>query len=72
MLWPRLVLNQIDGWHTFFAVFSSGKGAAPYRTVADYDNGLARIDGFVDYLDRAVARMRIAMPSRMRATARSR
>ena len=57
-LWPRLVLDQFDGWHTFFAVLSSGEGAAPYRTVADYENGLARIDGFVDYLDRAVARMR--------------
>jgi uncharacterized protein (DUF885 family) len=57
-LWPRLVLNQFDGWHTFFAVLSSGEGAAPYRTVADYDHALARIDGFVDFLERAVARMR--------------
>jgi uncharacterized protein (DUF885 family) len=65
VLWPRLVLNQIDGWHTFFAVLSSGKGAAPYRTVADYDNGLARIDGFVDYLDGAVARMREGIAMRI-------
>jgi uncharacterized protein (DUF885 family) len=57
-LWPRLALDHFSGWHTYFAIVSSGSGAAPYRTVADYDNGLARIDGFVAYLDRAVARMR--------------
>src|SRR3546814_11700583 len=37
---------------------SSGEGAAPYKTVADYDHGLSRIDGFVAFLDAAAVRMR--------------
>jgi hypothetical protein len=42
--WPRLKLEQL-GWHGQFAVLSSGEGAAPYRSVVDYEYGLARIDG---------------------------
>jgi len=56
--WPLLKLDQIDGWHLFFPELSSGEGVAPYRTVADYDAGLARIDGFIDWLDRTTGRMR--------------
>jgi uncharacterized protein (DUF885 family) len=59
--WPALRLDQMNGWHVYFAVVSSGVSVAPYRTVADYDDGLARIDGFIVYLDRAVARMREGM-----------
>jgi uncharacterized protein (DUF885 family) len=56
-IWPMMKLDQLNGWHLFFPVLSSGEGVAPYRSVADYDNGLARIDGFVTWLDRAVSRM---------------
>ena len=59
--WPLLKLDQQNGWHLFFPELSSGDGIAPYRTVADYDAGLSRIDGFVGWLDRAVARMREGM-----------
>ncbi len=59
--WPLLKLDQHNGWHLFFPELSSGDGIAPYRTVADYDAGLSRIDGFVGWLDRAVARMREGM-----------
>jgi uncharacterized protein (DUF885 family) len=58
LIWPRLTLDHHNGWHVFFPEFSSGDGIAPYRTVQDYENGLVRIDGFVEYLDRAVSRMR--------------
>ncbi|HEU0199324.1 MAG TPA: DUF885 domain-containing protein [Burkholderiaceae bacterium] len=54
-LWSRLKLDHFNGWHIGFAYLSSGRSEAPYRTVADYDNGLSRIDGFVAYLDLAVA-----------------
>ncbi len=37
---------------------SSGEGAAPFKTVADYDNNLRRLDGYIVYLDRAIGRMR--------------
>ena len=57
-IWPLLKIDQMNGWHLHFPELSSGAGAAPYRTVADYDNGLARIDGFLGWLERATARMR--------------
>jgi uncharacterized protein (DUF885 family) len=57
-IWPLLKLDQMNGWHLEFPILSSGEGVAPYRSVADYDNGLARIDGFIEWLDRAVTRMR--------------
>ncbi len=60
-IWPRLKLDQLNGWHLEFATLSSGDGAAPYRSVKDYDDGLSRIDGFVSFLDRAAARMREGM-----------
>jgi uncharacterized protein (DUF885 family) len=59
--WPLLKIDQHNGWHLFFPELSSGDGIAPYRTIADYDAGLTRIDGFVGWLDRAVARMREGM-----------
>jgi uncharacterized protein (DUF885 family) len=51
-------LNHMTGLHLGFAGLSSGQGGAPYRTTADYEAGLARIDGFIAYLDRALARAR--------------
>ena len=63
LIWPRLKLDQQNGWHVFFPEFSSGDGIAPYRTVQDYENGLVRIDGFVEYVDRAVGRMREGIPA---------
>jgi uncharacterized protein (DUF885 family) len=53
-----LALDHLNGWYLFFADFSSGQGAAPYKTVAHYEAGLARIDGFIAWLDTAVARAR--------------
>ena len=57
-VWLPLKLDHLNGWHLFFPDLSSGIGVAPYKTVADYDNGLARIDGFVIYRERALARAR--------------
>jgi uncharacterized protein (DUF885 family) len=45
------------GVQTSFPQFSSGEGAAPFASVADYENGLKRIDGFVAALDRTIPRM---------------
>lgn len=56
--WLPLQLNHFDGWHMYFPDLSSGEGVAPYKAVADYDNGLARIDGFIAYLDQALTRAR--------------
>jgi len=55
------VLRPIDhffGFHTFVPDLASGEGAAPFKTVADYENNLKRLDEYIVYLDRAIGRMR--------------
>jgi uncharacterized protein (DUF885 family) len=51
-------LNHFFGLHTFYPTFASGKGAAPFKTLADYDNNLKRHAEFVTYIDRAIGRFR--------------
>ncbi|WP_310468232.1 DUF885 domain-containing protein [Sphingomonas sp.] len=51
-------MNHFFGFHTFYPTFASGQGAAPFKTVADYDNNLKRHREFAVYLDRAVERFR--------------
>jgi uncharacterized protein (DUF885 family) len=50
-------VDHFNGFHTFFAELSSGQGIAPYKTVKDYENGLARVDDFVRLADGAIARL---------------
>lgn len=54
----QLPLDHFNGIHIFFPDLSSGDGAAPYKSVVDYENGLSRITGFVNYLDLAITRFR--------------
>lgn len=54
----ELPLDHVWGQHLQFQQLSAGGGAAPYKTVADYDAGRKRFDGFALYLDRAVGRMK--------------
>ncbi len=51
-------LNHFFGVHTFYPTFASGKGAAPFKTLADYENNLKRHKDFVIYIDRAIGRFR--------------
>jgi uncharacterized protein (DUF885 family) len=62
-LLPLTALRPIShrGFQTYFPQLSSGEGAAPFNTVADYENGLKRIDGFVAALDRTPPLMRQGM-----------
>jgi len=62
---PDLLKAQIErpidhfaGFQVFVPDLSSGEGAAPFKTVADYENNLKRLDGYIVYLDRAIGRMR--------------
>jgi uncharacterized protein (DUF885 family) len=62
---PDLLKTQIErpidhfsGFQVFVPDLSSGEGAAPFKTVADYENNLKRLEGYIVYLDRATARMR--------------
>ena len=51
-------IDHFNAPHGFFADFSSGEGAAPYKTVKDYEDGLKRIDGFDLLYKRAIDRFR--------------
>jgi len=56
-------IDHFFGFHTFFPELSSGEGAAPYKTVKDYDDGLSRIDGFTGAIDASIGRFRQGMKS---------
>jgi len=56
-------IDHFTGFHTGFADLSSGRGAAPFRTVEDYENSLRRTTGFVQQIDAAIARFREGMAS---------
>jgi uncharacterized protein (DUF885 family) len=62
---PALLRAQIDrpmdhfsGLQTIIPDLSSGQGAAPFNTVADYENNLKRLEGYIVYLERAIGRMK--------------
>src|SRR3990170_2571984 len=56
-------LNHFFGFHTFYPTLASGKGTAPFKTVADYDNNLKRHKEFVTLMDRSIGRFRQGMES---------
>jgi uncharacterized protein (DUF885 family) len=53
-----LPINHFSGFHTFYPTFASGEGAAPFKTVLDYDNSLKRHRDYVVFHDRAIGRFR--------------
>jgi uncharacterized protein (DUF885 family) len=53
-----LAINACSDWPGAFARLGSGKGAHPFRTTRDYDNFLARMDGFVVWVDQAINNLR--------------
>ncbi len=56
-------INHFSGFHTFYPTFASGKGAAPFNTVLDYENNLKRHKGYVILIDRSIGRFREGMKS---------
>jgi uncharacterized protein (DUF885 family) len=56
-------INHFFGFHIFYTSFASGTGAAPFKTVVDYDNNLKRHREFVVLMDRSIARFREGMKS---------
>lgn len=52
-----LPLNQFSGPHLTIGQLAGGKGAQPFRTVADYDNWLARVEDFATLMDTAKVNM---------------
>jgi uncharacterized protein (DUF885 family) len=56
-------VNHFFGFHTFYPTFASGKGAAPFKTVADYENNLKRHKDYIVLTDRSIDRFRQGMAS---------
>ena len=56
-------VNHFSGFHTFYPVFASGRNAAPFRNVEDYENNLKRHREFVAAIDQIIARFRQGLDS---------
>jgi uncharacterized protein (DUF885 family) len=56
-------INHFSGFHTFYPTFASGKGAAPFKTLVDYENNLKRHAGYAQLIDRSIGRFRQGMAS---------
>ena len=56
-------INHFSGFHTFYPTFASGEGAAPFKSVEDYENNLKRHKEFVTLIDRAIGRFREGLAS---------
>ena len=56
-----LPINHFGGIQTWYPEFASGKGAAPFKTVADYDNNLKRNALYAATYDRVIARFRVGL-----------
>jgi uncharacterized protein (DUF885 family) len=61
---PAFVLmpvNQIFSFNLFVGQLASGASIQPFRTVEDYERWLERVDDYVDWVDTAIANMRIGL-----------
>jgi uncharacterized protein (DUF885 family) len=56
-------LNHFTGIHTFYPVLASGRSAAPFRNVQDYENNLSRHRQFIQLIDRIIPRFREGLAS---------
>jgi uncharacterized protein (DUF885 family) len=57
--WHLLPVNQVgQSWPSYFPVLAAGRGSHPFKSVRNYDDFLGRIDGFVIWMDTAIANMR--------------
>jgi len=56
-------LNHFFGFHTYYPTFASGKGAAPFKTVEDYENNLKRHRQYAVLGDRAILKFREGLDS---------
>jgi uncharacterized protein (DUF885 family) len=54
-------IDHFFGFHVFYPTFASGQGAAPFKTVADYENNLKRHRDYIALIDRSIARFREGM-----------
>jgi uncharacterized protein (DUF885 family) len=56
-------IDHFAGFHVFYPGLASGKSAAPFKTVEDYENNLKRHRDYVAAIDRSIERFRQGMAS---------
>jgi uncharacterized protein (DUF885 family) len=56
-------INHFSGFQTFYPTFASGQGAAPFKTVEDYENNLKRHAQLPALLDCSIDRFRQGIAS---------
>lgn len=56
-------IDHFYGFQAFYPEFASGQGAAPFRTVTDYENNLKRSAQYAALMDQAIVRFREGMKS---------
>lgn len=56
-----LPIDQFNSLHLHIGVWAGGTSAQPFKTVADYENWLKRLDGFAAWSATALERMREGM-----------
>ncbi|MBW6521972.1 DUF885 domain-containing protein [Sphingomonas sp. RHCKR47] len=54
-------LDHFYGFQAFYPDFASGQGAAPFKTLADYENNLKRNAQYARIMDEAIGRFRQGM-----------
>lgn len=54
-------MDHFSGFQVYYPDLASGEGAAPFKTLADYENNLKRHDDYVRYLNAAIVRFREGM-----------
>jgi uncharacterized protein (DUF885 family) len=60
--WHLIPVNQVGfSWPSRFPVVGAGRGNHPFKTPQNYDDFLGRIDGFVTWVDTAIANMRVGL-----------
>jgi uncharacterized protein (DUF885 family) len=60
--WHLLPVNPVgQGWPARFPVVGAGRGNHPFKTARNYEDFLGRVDGFVVWMDTAIANMRVGL-----------
>ncbi|PYN92725.1 MAG: hypothetical protein DMD91_31765, partial [Candidatus Rokuibacteriota bacterium] len=66
--WHLLPVNQGGfTWPSRFPIVGAGRGQHPFKTARNYEDFLGRIDGFVTWMDTAIANMREGAAAARRA-----
>ena len=56
-------VNHFSGFHTFYPTFASGQGAAPFKTIDNYEDNLSRHKDYIAIGGRSIDKFREGMES---------